>query len=279
MKSAPLVFAATLAAAGFIHSQDQSAPVVTAACILGDIPDGTPPPAATPQPEFVVPAKDILQTTTHHQGGRTITLRQIKPIALPPPPAPPATVELDPEFAARLADSREVHPSSGLLFLSAAVYRSADSPPRTLVHYWPEDGGETITFWSSADFALVSGIHSFADTAGQTHSIIMGWGDVDIPPANNLAETDAPEIPTFPEGNATFQFSGKQPAAADLTTIQSLHDLYNSEHPRLLTAYQGREQARLQQEAELKAHPPKPKDITLHFWRTERPAAAKGGAK
>ena len=49
--------------------------------------------------------------------------------------------------------------------------------------------------------------------------------------------------------------------------IQSLHDLYNREFQRLLTAYQGREQARLAQVAELKAHPPQPKDITLNYWR------------
>ncbi|MEI6607902.1 MAG: hypothetical protein WCP35_21580, partial [Verrucomicrobiota bacterium] len=46
----------------------------TTACILGDLPDSTPPPPQPPKPIFVVPAKDILTTATQQQCGRTITL-------------------------------------------------------------------------------------------------------------------------------------------------------------------------------------------------------------
>jgi hypothetical protein len=291
MKQPIIALAALLAATGFSYSQEQvsepaePAPIFTTARILGNIPDGTPPPPAAPKPEFIVPAKDILQTATHQQGGRTITLHQIKPIALPPPP-PPATAvaEPDPEFLARFAKYRETHPRSGTLFLSATVYRRAGSQPRTLVRYWPAGKGEGITFWSSADFALVSGIHAYIDTAGKTRSIFMGWGSVDIDRMTDLAATRdrkfvTPEIPTFPDGKASFLISGNQPAAEDLVAIQSLHDLYNGEYQRLLTAHQGREQARLLHEAELKANPPRPKDITLHYWRTEKPAPAKGGVQ
>jgi hypothetical protein len=38
--------------------------------------------------------------------------------------------------------------------------------------------------------------------------------------------------------------------------IQSLHDLYNNEYARLKTAYEGRERARIEREAYLKANPP-----------------------
>ena len=105
--------------------------------ILGDISDGTPPPPAEAKPAFVVPANDILSTTTHQQGGRTITIQRIKPIALPPPldPAPaPAEVALD-ETARqeRVAALRAKHPEWELLILGVTVFRSTDSPPRTLV--------------------------------------------------------------------------------------------------------------------------------------------------
>jgi hypothetical protein len=136
--------------------------------------------------------------------------------------------------------------------------------------------GHEITFWSSADFSLIAGgIGTFTDTAGLSHSIFMSWSTMDAERADKfLAVTgriyQLPEILTFPEGKATFQFIGEtQPAPETLTAIQSLHDLYNSEHQRLLTAYQGREQARKQQAAHLKANPSQPKDITLNYWRTE----------
>lgn len=284
-----------IAAATLAHSQDDlgavsrefaAAPVTpTVARILGNIPDGTPPPPTPPKPQFRIPQRDILATTTHEQGGRTITIRQIKPIALPPPPAPTEpSAAVDAEFSQRLAEYREENPTSGLLFLGATVFRSKDSPPRTLVRYWPKAKGAEITFWSSADFALIAGgIDSFVDSAGETHYLLMGWSNVEIDSMKDLQtarglDQGEPSLPDFPNGNAAYQIIGKQPAAEDLAIIQSLHDLYNNEHARLLTAWQGREQARLQQEAYLKAHPPQPKDITLNYWRTEKPAAAKGGA-
>ena len=64
-----------------------------------------------------------------------------------------------------------------------------------------------------------------------------------------------------------------------MVSIQSLHDLYNSEYARLKTALEGRERARIEREAYLKANPPQPKDIVLNFWRTEKPAPVKGANK
>ncbi|MCX6878740.1 MAG: hypothetical protein NTW21_33745 [Verrucomicrobia bacterium] len=263
------------------------APPVTAR-ILGNVPDGTPPPPAPPRPGFVVPGKDILATTTHRQGGRTITIQRITPVALPPPPvpAPPAAGVDGAAFEARLAACRTQCPAPRLLLLSATVYRSKDVPPRTLVRYWPGASGEPVTCWSSADFALLSGIGSFIATDGQARSLLMMWSSVDLDrmAAFQLAhgrEYHGPEIPEFPAGPATFSVAGSPPAADSLVPIQSLHDIYNSEFQRLNAACEGRERARLQREAELKANPPKPRDIVLRSWHVggkavkSEPAAAR----
>jgi len=261
----------------------------TTARILGNIPDGTPPPPSLPKPQYHVPTRDILDTKAHQQGGRTITIREIKPIDLPPPPPPPkpATAGQDAEFSQRLAEYREPHPKNELLFLGATVLRSKHSPPRTLVRWWPQGGKGTITFWSSADFALIAGgINSFADTAGDSHHLLMGWGNVDIDRMAELyaakgREYGAPDLPEFPEGKAVFELTGDtKPTAEDLAAIQALHDLYNSEYARLKSAFEGRERARIEREEHLKADPPQPKDITLNYWRTEKPATnGKGGDK
>ena len=298
MKATPFVFVAVMVFAASVRSQltdtansreTAAVPVTSPATarILGNIPDGTPPPPQPPQPKFVISEKEVLQTTTHEQGGRTITIRKIKPIALPPPPAPveQSVAEVDGEFKARLAEYRAAHPKSELLFLGATVFRSKDSPPRTLVRDWPDGNRGCITFWSSADFALIAGgINTFVDTAGDTHSIFMSWSNVDIDRMTDMfaakgREYDAPDMPDFPEGLATFKIIGNQPAAEDIVPIQALHDLYNNELQRLKTAYEGRERARIEREAYLKANPPQPKNITLNYWRTERPASAKGGSK
>lgn len=266
---------------GFASEEQSSETEATSARILGAVPDGTPPPPSPPKPKFIVPVKDVLETATHEQGGRTITIRQVKPIALPPPPEPveSSAAEVTADFTQRLAEYREGHPKSDLLFLSATVFRSKDSLPRTLVRYWPEGNGGHITFWSSADFALIAGgINSFIDSAADTHHLLMGWGNVDIDRISELQaakgrEYNAPKMPEFAEGKATFQIIGEQPAPAELVAVQSLHDLYNSELARLKTAYEGRETARVQREAYFKANPPQPKNITLNHWRIGKTAS------
>jgi len=264
---------------------DTAVIVPTTARIIGNISDGTPPPQA-PKPGFAVPAKDILQSSVHEQGGRTITIQEIKPIAMPPPPMPQPespTVQIDnAAFKQRLAEYRANHPQTPMLSLGATVYHFKDTPPRTLVRYWPKNGGEPFTFWSSAEFALISGIHSFAATDGSTYSLFLAWGNIDTTRAGAFfgGLHHPPDIPAFPNGPATFTIVGTPPVDPSiLIPIQSLHDLYNSEHERLKTAREGCESARLQREADLKANPPKPMNIVLNYWRIENPAPVKGSSK
>ena len=251
MKPTLVLLVAIMALATSVRSQEEEnaptgrptvapAALPTTARIIGNIPDGTPPPPQPPKPLFIVPARDILATTTQQQGGRTITLNRIKPIALPPPPEPAPAVDMNnPALQARLAELREDHPKSNVVMLGATVYRSKDSPPRTLVNYRPEGRGESITFWSSADFALISGIFSFVATDGEMRFLFLMWSSQDIDRAADFSasrgrEYHGPNIPDFPDGPATFAIVGEQPADPSvLVPIQSLHDLYNSEYARL----------------------------------------------
>jgi len=87
-------------------------------------------------------------------------------------------------------------------------------------------------------------------------------------------------MPDFPDAKATFTVIGNPPDDPSiLVPIEALHDIYNHEYARLKAAHEGRERARTQHEAELKANPPRPKNITFNYWRTERPAPAKGDVK
>ena len=128
MKPLPLVLVAVMSVASVrSQEQDSAAPVApnrtiaapvaptiipTTARIIGNIPDGTPPLPTPPKPAFVVPTQDVLATTTHQQGGRTITIQRIKPIALPPPPEPaqPLAQLDDAAFQARVAAFQANHP-------------------------------------------------------------------------------------------------------------------------------------------------------------------------
>jgi len=252
--------------------------------ILGEIPDGTPPPPEPLKPEFVVQTKDILESKTHQQGGRKITVQRINPI--PPPISKKRQLAITPstpEIAERIEDFVEENPDAGFLFVGASVYRPKEGPVRTFVNLWPQGQGEGISFWSSADFALLSGFSSFIGSDGKSRSMMMSWDNQEIASLKELTshsenQDGIPQLASLAEGKATFFITSGKPTEETLAAIQSLHDLYNNEYPRLQAAFEGREKARLAQEAELKAHPPKPKDLTIQFWTTESPAPTEKGA-
>ena len=292
MKTTPVGFVAVVAFAAFARSQvtdgfdsREPAPVPVAAPgtarILGGLADGTPPPPAPAKPAFVVPAKEVISTKTIQQGGRTITIQRIQPIPLPPPP--PTRAPETHEQAASLEQEAEVsepQPKWDFLMVGATVFHFKDSPPRTMVTYWPSGKGESVTLWSSADFRLLNGFTEFVAADGHAFRMMRMLSDADVDAIAGLQASEESELPDFSIGKATFTVTGDAPADAQvLAPIAALHEIYNNEHPRLLLAWQGRERARLQHEAERKANPPQPKEVTIRYWRTKTPAPAKGSAK
>ncbi len=291
MKPIALILLTALSYLSPVFSQNEGtvpheAPFATTARILGNIPDGTPPPPAPAKPGFTVLAADILNTEIHEQGGRQITVQKISPIALPASPVAEPPSDPTPELLARIAALRAKYPRNEIMSLGATAYRSKDSPPRTLVRIWTTGAEKPVTFWSSADFALLSGCSSFVGSDGATRSLIMMWSAVDIDRIRDLMARKGrqyvpPAFPDLPLGKATFAIASGNPTAENLASIQSLHDVYHNEHARLLTAWQGREEARLTQLAELKANPPKPKDIVLNYFDIDStgPVPTKGAAR
>ena len=61
MKPILRIHSLLFAAASLATSQEQAAPAtLTTTCILGDIPDGTPPPPESPEAEFEILPQDII---------------------------------------------------------------------------------------------------------------------------------------------------------------------------------------------------------------------------
>lgn len=140
MKTTLLLFFLLMASQSLVNSQNENTKAATqsstTARILGSIPDGTPPLPEPPKPKFIVPAKDILETKTHQQGGRTVTVRKITPIDLPPSPVTPPVDLSDPAIQERIAEFREEHPGHTFLAVGATAYHFADAPPRSHVRIW-----------------------------------------------------------------------------------------------------------------------------------------------
>lgn len=266
----------------------QTRVAVQAPQILGVIPDGTIHESPTAPAPFTIRKRHLLNSKTHEQGGRTVTIQQIKPVLHPSFPLSKALANqsLDQQDTVDPTTLNASDSTHELLFLGATVYRFKNSPPRTLVRWWPEGSGTCFTFWSSADFALIAGgIQSFTDAGGYSHSLVIAWSTEDVEDFSELQtiqwqQDHGSKLPNFPLGEATFRCVEAQPCAEDLGPIEILHELYNRNLRELKTAYAGRERTRLANEAFLKANPPQAKDITIDYWRTERPAIlSKGGGR
>ena len=83
---------------------------------------------------------------------------------------------------------------------------------------------------------------------------------------------ELPEGPEFPADRVAYAVTDGDTSDEDgMAFIEGIHQLYNNEKDRLAAAYEGREQARKEREAYLKANPPQPQDGKLRFWTGRRP--------
>jgi hypothetical protein len=247
----------------------------TRAHIPYKIPDGTPPPPQPAKPVWIVSAEDVISEKSHAQGGRTMTVREIKPIALPPPAEPAAPVVISEELRERIDSYKEKHPLHHMIGLGATIYRLEDQSTRTHIRVWLNGHAEPVGFWSSGDFSLLSGIGSFTDNQGVTRAILMSWSIFDIQrTAARMTELGRqytpPEIPELPADRAAYVVSTGNPDDELLTAIDSLHEILNDDAVELRRAYEGRVLAARERQEFLKANPPQPEDLIINHWRIQR---------
>lgn len=282
---AALLTAALLSTARGDEITPLAAELSASARLLGEISNGLLPLPESAKDPFIIPAADVLESKSHRQGSRTIIFRQVRPLPLPPEPEGAAALpEIDPvALRERLAEFRARFPKVETLGLGATVYRSAGSPPRTLLTWWPRDGSGPVFVWSSADFALIAGgIHEFAGTDGVHRRLFVLWSEVDLDrirdrPGARGKSYPQQEIPELPSGPAAFVAAGRQAPAELVIALTSLHSIYQQELPRLIAARDSREHQRRLDEAARAANPPVPQDITVSYWHSEGPAPEKGG--
>lgn len=258
--------------------------------IMGGISDGTPSvPAPKPAlPDFRVKGTVVRQFDVVEAppmvglppvaGTITATVHLVEDPGLPdpPPPPPPLAVD-DPTVQARLAKMTREYPDIQLLFLSATVYDHS----RTLLRCYPSGNGKReVTAWSNLDFNHFSGFCTFQVKGGdgevRSYGLIMGLGNEDTERSAKLRtehgiEYDAPEIPALPDDKPAYVIEEDSPDPEAAGIIDDLHELYRVEGTRMAVAYQARIKAEEARRAYLLANPPKPKDVTIHFWERSHP--------
>jgi hypothetical protein len=245
----------------------------------------SPPPAS---PDFQIegtqirlvdvvespPMSDLPPVT----GTITIKVHQVVDPGLPDPPMtlPPLAVD-DPQVIAKLAALSAKYRKTRSAFLSATVYHRS----RTLLTCYPNGHHEkAVKFWSNLDFNHFSGFGTFEVTGTEgevrSYALIMGIGNENPEfRRKRLAYQGIPfvepEIPAFSDDGPSFVILTENPDPEGVELVEDLHALYRHEGKRMAEACAAREKAHAERKAYLLANPPKPKDVTMHFWKREQP--------
>jgi hypothetical protein len=159
-------------------------------------------------------------------------------------------------------EQQETHFAS----ISATVYDRS----RTLLECQPMDGsGQSVAVWSNIDFNHFCGVGNFeakgADGQVRHYHLMMGIGNEES--AQLAEDPEGPQIPTLPDGPPAFVVFTENPDPAAVRMVEDLHALYRAEGARMAADVAAREKAEQERREYLLAHPPKPKDVTVHFWQ------------
>jgi len=251
--------------------------------IVGKLADGnpSPPPPARPAPNY-----QILRTTVQEQSGRKVTIHRVADPGLPERAKPiPSEIDLnDPEVQAWLDQQRQAPKKLRLTIISATVF----DHEVTFLRWWVfgDDGPpEEFQAYSNVDFNHLTGFGTY-EVADIQFGLLMGIGNSNAVDRQRFAETRdlmtrVPSLPALAESGPRYVITmGDTTNTEGVALIDGLHELYRTEKDRLITAYEGREQATKDREVFLKANPAQPKDITLRYWRKAKPKPlAEGGAR
>ncbi len=201
------------------------------------------------------------------EGTMTLKIHSVVDPGLPEIP------EHSPALPEELATGGEVEPVNsnlldmGIVSISATVYDHS----RTLLTCNMGGGiDKTITAWSNIDFNHFSGIGNFeakgADGKTRSYMLLMSSGDETTDSTPNSA---TPKIPAIPNGTPAFVIETINPDPDSVKLLEDLHALYRDEGKNMAEATAAREKAEAEKRAYLLANPPKPKDVTVYFWKHE----------
>ena len=204
------------------------------------------------------------------KGMINLTVELVRqPKLTDPPPLPPLELE-DPAVVARVAELAKEHPGTQLVFVSASVYKKSVTQFRIQA---TGNRAKEITGWSNINFNHFSGFANYqvqgADDVVREYGLIMGIGEMDTPDS----AVSIPKLPDLATQGPSFILTGgdiKNRETKEL--IEGMHSLYKVEGQRLAEAYRERIKAYDERKAFLIANPPKPKDVTIRFWKRNEPS-------
>jgi len=250
--------------------------------IVGPVADGTPAPPPPDPVTFEIRPEDVISSKVRDFGDHTITIEKVIPIELPEAPAVQQRAEPSEEQKAAILAHRQEAQERVFLMMSITAFRSTQysGGVRTQFRWWSKDRSREIVAWSNVDGSWLSGFGEFK-SGGKRYCLLLGIGEQDVEKWSEALARHGktyfpPEIPEIPQTGPSFVITSGNPEPDEVATIQAIHDLVRNEGERLRLACEGRKQAQKEHEEYLRNNPPKPKSLTVRYWRVDQ--AGQGGS-
>ncbi len=289
------ILAAILCGQGFAQ-EVRTPPTTTVATLPVPVIDNAPPKEPIKKPDFKIESTqvkliDVVESPPMVglppvEGTMRLTVHNVADPGLPDPPRPAPPIVDDSKTLVGLEPSNVNRRDMGMVSLSATVY----DHKRTVLRCNIFGGAERkeITAWSNLDFNHFCGFGNFEakGTNGvvRSYSLMMGIGNENTETRGELLaskgfEYEGPEIPVIPDGAPAFVIQTENPDPESVTLIEDLHALYRAEGTRMAEAAAARQKANEERRAYLLANPPKPKNVTVNFWKRDKSAITPEGGQ
>ncbi len=233
-----------------------------------------------------VPSEDIVSEKTHFEGDSKITVREIQPILLPDVSEQAVPNIINEELQERIEEYQEKNTHQRLLGIGAMVYRLENNQTRSLVQVIGLEGKASVSFWSSGDFSLFSGIGEIKDNQGNSLVLLMARSVHEgIVTEKELLEISGENkeksLLGLNSNEASYNILDENPDEDLRLAINSLHEVLIRDKEKLQTYQEDRQRAAIAREEYFKANPPPAKSLTLNYWRIQKasPTNEEGGEK
>lgn len=233
------------------------------------------PVATERRARLVVDQGDVIAAREAPLGERVVRFERIRPLLLPPIPEPAARESESEEMAGIRMAAREAIKNRQFLAVSGTVYIPESGPEdaKTFLKFWTQPGRKEVSMWINANLLWLGGFSSY-ESEDTIYSLLMICSVTDSAKRermNTLSKRrwELPEIPDFPEGEASIVVVEGDPTPAELAPFTAMTELYHKDKLRLKRDHERRIVEGERRRLERLADPPERKSLNIRYWRID----------
>lgn len=221
------------------------------------------------------PSFTVIESQQVDYGDHSVYYNRVETPSLKPKTISQQTTPAVKAVTLSTAEQEAIRKAESIRYVTVMIDAMVYTDKTTILRWW-EDGKEYV-YRSNVDFNYLRSL-CFFDTAKTSYFLLICVSDAGTLPVEYSLKAPLPPITARPQ--FTPLVADKQSKREVTEFLLDLHAYYTAHKEQLIVAYQAEEKARIAKEEWDKAHPPKPKDITIQYFPIRSNFdAMKGAAK